>query len=188
MYVSFDLGSMKNLSKGITELDKTQYKVRGILIRTSTMIVHNHVLNKPIMSTRFQWLGQERSDYNIRWIHSLFMSMHILRMIYYLIEVQCLSSGLKNMPWTDRPLSVQRKQVEDDVLLFRFWLPNSWWILYNSWWFQPNCYIWMENGEVYLHMQLTARPLELCRLRYACFSEPWPKPTHLAWLGGMFLV
>jgi len=150
--------------------------------------LHNHVLNKPTMSTRGQWLKREWSDYDIRWIHSLFMSMHILRMIYYLIEVQCLSSGLKNMPWTDRPLSVQRKQVEDDVLLFRFWLPNSWWILYNSWWFQPNCYIWMENGEVYLHMQLTAHPLALCRLRYACFSEPGPKPTHLAWLRGMFLV
>ena len=116
------------------------------LMRTSTMIVHNHMLNKPTMFTRLQWLGRERNDYNIRWIHSLLiMSMHLLRMIYYLIEVQCLYSGLKNTPWMDRPLSVQRKQVEDDVLLSRFWLPNSWWILYQSRWFQPKCYIWMER-------------------------------------------
>ena len=91
---------------------------KGRMMRTSTMIVHNHVLNKPTMSTRLQWLGRERSDYNIRWIHSLLiMSMHIQRMIYYLIEVQYLYSGLKNTPWMDRPVSIQRKQVENDVLL-----------------------------------------------------------------------
>jgi hypothetical protein len=98
------------------------------------------------MSTRVHWFERERNDYNIRWIHSLLiMSMHLLRMIYYLIEVQCLYSSLKNTPWMDRPLSVQRKQVEDDMLLSRFWLPNSWWILYQSRWFQPKCYIWMER-------------------------------------------
>ena len=30
VYVSFDLGSMKNLSTGVTKLDQTQHKVRGI--------------------------------------------------------------------------------------------------------------------------------------------------------------
>jgi hypothetical protein len=33
VYVSFDLGSMKNLSIGVTKLDQTQYKVRGIFGR-----------------------------------------------------------------------------------------------------------------------------------------------------------
>ena len=30
VYVSFDLESMKNLSTGVTKLDQTQHKVRGI--------------------------------------------------------------------------------------------------------------------------------------------------------------
>jgi len=119
---------------------------KGRMMRTSTMIVHNHVLNKPTMSRRLQWLRREHNYYSIRWIHSLLiMSIQLLRMIYYLIEVKCLYSGLKNTTWMDRPLSVQSKQVEDDVLLSRFWLPNSWWILYQSQWFQPKCYIWMER-------------------------------------------
>ena len=50
----------------------------------------------------------------------LIMSMHLLRMIYYLIEMQCLYSGLKNTPCMDRPLSVQRKQVEDDCCCLDF--------------------------------------------------------------------
>ena len=38
MYVSFDLGSMKNLSTRVTELDKTQHKISGICRRFMSCI------------------------------------------------------------------------------------------------------------------------------------------------------
>ena len=126
------------------------------------------------------------------------MSMHLLRIIYYLIEVQCLYSGLKNTPWMDRPLSVQRMQVEDDSCCpdFDFQIHGEFCTNLNG--SNPSVIYGWKDSEVYFHMQLPVRRLELCRLSYPCFSEHWSRTmllsnwaktkTHSAQLGGMFLV
>ena len=145
---------------------------KGRMMRTSTMIVHNHVLNKPTMSRRLQWLGREHNDYIIRWVHSLLiMSIQLLRMIYYLIEVKCLYSGLKNTTWMDRPLSVQRMQVEDDSCCpdFDFQIHGEFCTNLDG--SNPSVIHGWKDGEVYFHMQLTTHRLELYRMSYPYFSE-----------------
>jgi hypothetical protein len=100
------------------------------------------------------------------------MSMHLPRMIYYLIEVQCLYSGLKNTPWIDRPLSVQRK------LKMMCCCPDSDFQIHGEFCTNldvsnPSVIYGWKDGEVYFHMQLMAHRFQLCRLSYACFSEYW---------------
>ena len=51
-------------------------------------------------SIRGHWLGQERSNYNMRWIYPLMIIVHmpLLRIIYYPMGVSCLSLGSKRTP------------------------------------------------------------------------------------------
>ena len=71
----------------------------------------------------------------------------------------------------DRPLSVQRMQVEDDSCCpdFDFQIHGEFCTNLDG--SNPSVIHGWKDGEVYFHMQLTACRLELCRLSYPCFSE-----------------
>ena len=99
---------MNNQSRGWLFLKKER------MMRTSLMTDRLWMLNKIIKlattPTSSHWLGQKKSNYKKRWIYSLIvMSMYLLRIIYYLIVVHYLCSGLKNMQCLTRLLRVQRK-------------------------------------------------------------------------------
>ena len=145
-------------------------------MRTSFMTDRLWMLNKIIKlattPTSSHWLGQKQSNYKKRWIYSLIvMSMYLLRIIYYLIVVHYLCSGLKNMQCLTRLLRVQRKatwrrrvavsdsdfQVRDEFCTN----PRSFTL--------SILYHW-RHLEVNFPMQLTDHDLELCSKRYDWFS------------------